>query len=87
MKSTLMRIFGIMTLATSISAFGLSDKPAKAAKDKSNNTANCENTAAPASAKAEQAKGQSDDNEEKARQRLIKEQEKQWLHDLQYLGS
>ena len=82
MKNTLIRIFTIITLATSISAFAGSDKSAKDAKTKPNDT-KCETTAAPST--ADRKEGQSDNNEEKARKRLIEEQEKQWLHDVQNL--
>ena len=82
MKNSLIRILTMIILTTSISAFAGSDKSENAAKTKSNDT-KCETTAEPA--KAERNEGQSDNNEEKTRQRLIKEQEKQWLHDVQNL--
>ena len=85
MKGNLVRILAIMTLASSISAFAKSDEPAKKSKNNSKNT-NCEATATVA--KADQNKAdQNLTDEEKARKRLIEEQEKQWLHDLQYAGS
>lgn len=83
MKRNLVRIFAIMTLATSISAFAKSDEPAKKSK---NNSKNCEATATVAKADQNRA-DQNLTDEEKARKRLIEEQEKQWLHDLQYTGS
>lgn len=77
MKGTLLRMFAIMTLATSISAFAPAEEPAKAAKENSKNT-NCEAASTPS--KADQ------DKEEQARKRLIEEQEKQWIHDLENTG-
>ena len=81
MKNSLIRILTIMTLATSISAFGASDKPADGKKANSDK-ANCEATTT--SSKTDRSEAQSDESKEKSeRQRLIKEQEKQWLHDVQ----
>ena len=73
MKKNFIRLLTIMTLASSISAFALSEKPRKAENPKARNTP-CET--APASLVA-----QPSDSTEKARQKLIEEQEKQWLHD------
>ena len=81
MKHSLIRILTIMTLASSISAFAGSDKPGDAKKTNSDKT-NCEATAAPA--KADRSAAQSDEEKEKSeRKRLIEEQNKQWLHDVQ----
>ena len=85
MKSSLIRILTIMTLASSISAFAGSNKPADPKKTNSDK-ANCEATAAPsnASSKAGQSDAQSDEEKEKSeRKRLIEQQNKQWLHDVQ----
>jgi hypothetical protein len=80
MKSTLIRVLSIMTLASSLSAFALSDKA------KNSTAPSGETKCAPASSerRADQDKGQSDNDQEKSRLMLIREQEKQWLHDLQY---
>lgn len=84
MKGNLVRIFAIMTLASSISAFAKSDEAAKKSKTNSKNT-NCEATAL--AVKADQNKAdQNLTDEEKARKRLIEEQEKQWIHDLENTG-
>lgn len=81
MKSTLIRMLAVLTLATSISGFALSEKPKTAAKASSDNTSS-ETTAAPS--KADQTDVQSDDSQEKSqRQRLIEKQEKEWLKDVQ----
>ena len=80
MKNFLIRILTIMTLATSISAFAAPEKPAAATKTNSN--AGCETTAAPS--KADRSEAQSDESQQKSeRKRLIEQQEKQWLHDVQ----
>jgi len=84
MKSTFVRILSVMTLATSISAFGLSEK---AVSVKSCNDSSAETTKAPETGDARSAdkySGQSDPSQEKARKQMIEEQEKQWLHDVQY---
>jgi len=82
MKTNLIRVFAIMTLATSISAFAL----AETNPDKNGNcSATSETKAASANSDAkssEQGQGPQDD-QEKARQQLIEKQNKQWLHDLQ----
>ena len=86
MKSTLVRILSIMTLATSISAFGLSDK-ATSVNNASCNDANAETTKAVETRDARSADrypGQSDNGQEKSRKHLIEEQERQWLKDVQY---
>lgn len=82
MKTSLIRLFTIMTLATSMSAFALPTQ-SNAARNGNCNTAS---DTRPASANndvsgSEQGQGQQD--EEKARQQLIEQQDKQWLHDLQ----
>ena len=75
MKSTFMRILAILTLATSISAVAQPESKAK----KTNCNTTSENTTAPDS-KTEQ----NDKDQEKSRkERLIEEQDKQWLHDVQ----
>lgn len=86
MKSALIRILSIMTLATSISAFALPEK-ATAAKSTNANNAGCETTTGPYNPdkqKTDQDPGQSDNGQEKSRKQVqIEEQDKQWLHDLQ----
>jgi hypothetical protein len=92
MKSTLIRIFVVMTLATSISAFAGTKKDHTA---KTNcDSGNTEGTSTPSPQAADKTNRneaqseQSDQDQEKSRrQRLIEEQNKQWLHDVQYLGS
>jgi hypothetical protein len=89
MKSTLIRVFIVMTLATSISAYAGTKKDHTA---KANcNSGNTEDTSTPspqAADKTNKNEEQSDQEQEKSRkQKLIEEQNKQWLHDLQYLGS
>lgn len=86
MKSTFVRILSIMTLATSISAFGLSEK-ATSVNNTRCNDANAETTKAAETRdarSADQYPGQSANSQEKSRKQLIEEQEKQWLHDVQY---
>ena len=84
MKHSLIRILTIMTLASSISAFAGSNKPADPRKTKSDK-ANCEATVTPSnSSRADQSDAQSDEDKEKSeRKRLIEQQNKQWLHDVQ----
>jgi len=85
MKNTLTHILAIMTLATSISAFALSEKPC-AAKDTGSNNASSETTTAPSSrdaGKAYQDQEPLDNNQENPRKNLIEQQNKQWLHDAQ----
>jgi len=78
MKSTLIRILGIMILATSISAFALPESKAK--------KTNCDNTASESTTAPDSKVDQSDNSQEKSRrERLIEEQDKQWLHDVQNL--
>ena len=87
MKSTLIRIFAIMTLATSMSAFAMSDKAAATENTNCNNAKSEATTVAntPDGGKTDQTdEGQSDNSQEKSRkQQLIEQQEKQWLQDLQ----
>ena len=86
MKNTLIRLLAIMTLAGSMSAFAATEK-AKASV--SENTATSEETkcACPADQQKygvdEQRQDQSKTNTE--RQRLIQDQEKQWLQDVQHI--
>jgi len=85
MKSNFIRILSIMTLATSISAFGLSEK-APSVSNTSCNEASAETTKAPATRDARSAgqnQRQSDDSQEKSRKQMIEQQEKEWLHNLQ----
>ena len=82
MKTSLIRLFAIMTLATSMSAFAL---PAESNAGKNGN---CNTASDPKPASANDARGSEQgpgrqDDPEKARQKLIEQQDKQWLHDLQ----
>jgi len=77
MKNTLIRILSIMTLATSISAFGLAEK-ASAAKN-----TNCSDATTTAPYTQEEPKADQNQEKEKSREQKIQEQDKQWLHDLQ----
>ena len=86
MKNTLIRFLTLMTLATSISAFAVSDKAAK--DEKCNADAKSETAAASAAHKARKAardEEPSDNSPEKSRERLIQQQNKQWEHDTQNL--
>jgi len=78
MKKNFIRILAVMTLASSISAFALSEKPRKAENTKTRNTP-CETTPNPSAAQSNDS--QTDNSTEKSRQKLIEEQEKQWLYD------
>lgn len=81
MKNGLIRLLSIMTLATSLSAFAFSDK------DKTSTGSNAVPPCAAASQDPQAAvpdKGQQNNDQEKSRQALIREQEKQWLRDLDY---
>ena len=83
MKSTLIRLLSIMTLATSMTAFAF-PKNAK-------NSTNCsvETTSAPASQPASRDSQvtapdtKQDNDEEKSRHMKIQQQEQQWLYDVQ----
>ncbi len=79
MKSTLIRLLSVVTQATSMTAF---EAPKK---DMNSTSSSAATTCAPASRDTQVApdKGQSDNEKEKSRLMKIKEQEKQWLHDLQ----
>jgi hypothetical protein len=81
MKSTLINLLSVVTLATSMTAF------AAPKKDMNSTNSNAATTCAPASRNTQVApdKGQPDNDQEKSRQKKINEQEKQWLHDLQNL--
>ena len=76
MKSTLIRILAIMTLATSISA--VAQPKSKASKTNCSNTTT-ESTVAPDSKTEQRDNGR----EKSGKERLIEEQDKQWLHDVQ----
>lgn len=90
MKNMLIRIVAIAVIATSISAFAGSEKPA-AGKDPNTNAATSEAIAAPCAAVQQQddqppsCACQKEDSKEKAQnQKLIEQQDQQWLHDTQY---
>lgn len=78
MKTNFIRILTIMTLASGISAFALSEKPHKNENTQARN-APCEAT--PARSGAQPVDSQPANSTQKARQELIEEQEKQWLYD------
>jgi hypothetical protein len=82
MKNAFIRLLSIVTLASSLSAFALSDKAKTASAAKAEPA--CA-TASQDAQTADQDKGQADNDQEKARQRLIKQQDEQWLHDTQYI--
>jgi hypothetical protein len=75
MKSTLIRVMSIMTLASSMTALALPEK------DNHPNCGSAEGASSPATATP--GKGQSDNGQDKAREMQIRDQEKQWLHDFQ----
>ena len=78
MKSTLIRVLGIMILATSVSAFAQPESKAK--------TTNCYNTTSESTTASDSKVEQTDKDQEKSRkERLIEQQDKQWLHDVQNL--
>jgi len=66
-----------MTLATSISAFGLSEKAPTSKKTHSNKAT----TTAPYT--QDERKADQNQEKEKSREQKIQEQNEQWLHDLQ----
>ena len=86
MKNTLIRLLAIMTLAGSMSAFAATEK-AKASVSENPATSEETRCASPVdqqkSGLDEQQQEQNSRNTE--RQRLIQEQEKQWLHDVQHI--
>lgn len=79
MKKNFIRTLTIMTLASAISAFALPEKPRKTENTKGHNTP-CETTT-PILSETQSADHQLDNSTEKSRQKLIEEQEKQWLYD------
>jgi hypothetical protein len=82
MKTSLFRLCTILTLATSMSAFAASGK-SKRTRDGNCTTATDTKQASKNSDAGESNEGQSRQDPEKARQKLIEEQNQQWLHDLQ----
>lgn len=85
MKSTLVRFFAIMTLASSMSGFALTEK-APVAKNTNSDKASCETASAsygPDAWMTDKDEEQSDNSQAKSRkQKQVEEQDKQWLHDL-----
>lgn len=85
MKSTFIRILSIMTLATSLSAFALSDK---APAVKNTNSSDAKSEAATEAytrggGKTATHQGQSNNGQEKSsKEQQIEQQNKQWVHDL-----
>ena len=86
MKNTLIRFLAIMTLAGSMSAFAATEK-AKASISENATTSEETKCACPVDQQKygvdEQQQDQNKTNTE--RQRLIQEQEKQWLQDVQHM--
>ena len=86
MKTSLIRLFTLMMLATSMSAFALPAQ-SNAARDGSCSTASDTKPASPNNdvSGSEKSQGRQDrqQDQDKARQQLIDEQDQQWLHDLQ----
>lgn len=78
MKKNFIRLLAIMTLASSLSAFALSAKPGETGNTKTRNTP-CET--APGPSVPQTTDRQPDNDIERSRQKLIEEQEKQWLYD------
>ena len=86
MKTSLIRLFTLITLAASLSAFALPAQPNAARNGNcstgSDTKPDSVNNDVSGSEKGQaQQDGQQD--QDKARQQLIDEQDKQWLHDLQ----
>lgn len=75
MKNTLIRIFTVMTLATSMLAMSEKAKEASASKTNSDETTVC--------APADQKDSQGSMDKEDSKSKQIEEQNKNWLHDLQ----
>jgi hypothetical protein len=83
MKSNFIRLLTTMTLATSISAFALPGNTAAGEKNANNKKPEVTTPASTANeGMAGQRQGQPNNSEDKSRQQLIEEQNKQWLHDL-----
>lgn len=82
MKTTLIRILSIMTLATSMSAFAMSE-PAKGAGADPKKTHSNETTVSMLSVdEPKSQQGTATDND-KSRKQQIEQQNKEWLHNLQ----
>jgi hypothetical protein len=79
MKSTLIHLLSVVTLATSMTAF------AAPKKNMTSTNSSAATTCTPASRDTQVGpdKGQPDNDQERSRQMKINEQEKQWLHDFQ----
>ena len=80
MKSTLIRLLSIMTLATSMTAFALPEKGKDSAKSA------VETKCAPAARDTQMTApdaGRSNSDQEESGQKKIEKQNKQWLHDVQ----
>jgi hypothetical protein len=83
MKNAMIRALMIAMLATSMSIFAVSEET-KAANNTSSGGTNSGTATCPADG---QGQGQADKNENKSQQQeLIEQQDKEWLHNLQYLG-
>lgn len=85
MKRTVIHVLFLMTLASSFPAFAASDKSKD--KDKTETASNGK-AACPSASRYDEdnykGNARADNGAEKSRQQLIKEQEKQWLRDVDY---
>lgn len=82
MKTSLIRLFTLITLATSMSAFALPAQ-SNAARNVNCSTASDTKPASTNNDVSGSEKGQGQQDQEKARQQLIEQQNKEWLHNLQ----
>ena len=82
MKTTLIRILTIMTLATSLSAFGMSE-PAKGAGTDPKKTNTTETTVSMLSVDEPKSQQGTDQDNDKSRKQQIEQQYQEWLHNLQ----
>ena len=77
MKSTIIRVLSVMILASSMTAFALPEKV------KNSPCCCCTAETTCAATAAAPAKGQSDHDQDKSREIKIRDQEKEWLHEIQ----
>jgi ABC-type transporter MlaC component len=86
MKTSLIRLLTLITLATSMSAFAF---PAQSNEARNGNCSTSSDTESASAINdvsgSEKGQGRQDGQQEKdkARQQLIEQQDKQWLHELQ----
>ena len=81
MKNTVSRALLVAVLTTSISAFASSEE-AKPAGDKGPETTNCAATATADSRNNSQYNKAGEATNQSEREKMIEQQNKQWLHDL-----